>query len=230
MKPHPVDAFTLIELLTVIVIIGILAAITIPVVGKVRDSARTAQCASNLRQLAIASLAYAGDNKDCIVPWRVNNTSPYWTTSLLPYISAKKPNSGEVDNTIFLCPVEKPNKATPPATFYVEDRVRIRYSINLHITDGGGNWERVGAKYSQIEYPSKTYLFIDLFGAGGGGRWLNDALVYPHREKVNVAFVDGHIAAKNKTRMDYYSGDTNHVFWRGFQWPGRTLTLDEPSS
>ena len=36
--------FTLIELLTVIAIIGVLAAIIIPTVGKVRQSAKSAQC------------------------------------------------------------------------------------------------------------------------------------------------------------------------------------------
>ena len=42
--------FTLIELLTVIAIIGILAAIIIPVASKVRQTAKNAECASNLRQ------------------------------------------------------------------------------------------------------------------------------------------------------------------------------------
>jgi prepilin-type N-terminal cleavage/methylation domain-containing protein len=56
-------AFTLIELLTVIAIIGILAAILIPVVGKVRATARAAVGVGNIRQLVMATLAYAGDNR-----------------------------------------------------------------------------------------------------------------------------------------------------------------------
>jgi prepilin-type N-terminal cleavage/methylation domain-containing protein/prepilin-type processing-associated H-X9-DG protein len=55
--------FTLIELLTVIAIIGILAAIFIPVVGKVRDTARGAQCSSNLRQLAQGVVLISSESK-----------------------------------------------------------------------------------------------------------------------------------------------------------------------
>ena len=55
-------AFTLIELLTVIAIIGILAAILIPTLSAVRDQARRAQCGSNLRQIALACIAYETDN------------------------------------------------------------------------------------------------------------------------------------------------------------------------
>ncbi|MDR1280128.1 MAG: prepilin-type N-terminal cleavage/methylation domain-containing protein, partial [Opitutaceae bacterium] len=43
------SAFTLVELLAVLAIIGILSAIIIPTVSKVRESARNAQCISNLR-------------------------------------------------------------------------------------------------------------------------------------------------------------------------------------
>jgi prepilin-type N-terminal cleavage/methylation domain-containing protein len=56
-------AFTLVELLTVIAIIGILADILIPVTGKMRSAAAKAACTSNLRQLAIASLGFAVDHK-----------------------------------------------------------------------------------------------------------------------------------------------------------------------
>ncbi len=55
------SAFTLIELLTVIGIIGILAAILFPVLGTARASADQAKCTSNLRQLQCANVLYASD-------------------------------------------------------------------------------------------------------------------------------------------------------------------------
>lgn len=58
------SGFTLVELLTVIAIIAILAAIIIPVTGKVREKARGAQCVSNLREIGRAMLLYAGENKN----------------------------------------------------------------------------------------------------------------------------------------------------------------------
>ncbi len=56
-------AFTLIELLTVIAIIGILAAIIIPTVGNVRKSAKSAQAISNVKQVGLANLLFAQENK-----------------------------------------------------------------------------------------------------------------------------------------------------------------------
>jgi prepilin-type N-terminal cleavage/methylation domain-containing protein/prepilin-type processing-associated H-X9-DG protein len=55
-------AFTLIEMLVVIAIIAIIATLLFPVLGKARESGRNAQCASNLRQLQLASINYATDN------------------------------------------------------------------------------------------------------------------------------------------------------------------------
>ncbi len=58
-----VAAFTLTELLTVIAIIGVLAAILIPVTMRMREGAQKATCMSNLRQLGLAIGNYTADNR-----------------------------------------------------------------------------------------------------------------------------------------------------------------------
>ena len=62
-----VTAFTLIELLVVIAIIAILAAILFPVFAQAREKARTASCASNLKQMGAAILMYAQDYDETFI-------------------------------------------------------------------------------------------------------------------------------------------------------------------
>lgn len=59
--------FSLIELLTVVVVIAILMSLLLPSLGKARESARRVQCQSNLRQITIALMAYAGEH-DGLMP------------------------------------------------------------------------------------------------------------------------------------------------------------------
>ena len=94
-------AFTLIELLVVIAIIAILAAILFPVFAQAKNAAKGAQSLSNIKQLATASLIYAGDADDLFVAQYANiPTGDGWQCSWimlsLPYIKSygifKDPN------------------------------------------------------------------------------------------------------------------------------------------
>ncbi len=91
--------FTLIELLTVIAIIGILAAIILPTVGRVRKQAQQAKAMSNLRQLVLAHINHASDNKDTFPPVYDSTATPpqltSWQTPLAPYVAYKIGTTGD---------------------------------------------------------------------------------------------------------------------------------------
>jgi prepilin-type N-terminal cleavage/methylation domain-containing protein/prepilin-type processing-associated H-X9-DG protein len=90
MKTKP-QAFTLIELLTVIAVIGVLAAILIPAVSKVRHRAQTTEAISNLRQIGAAALLYANDHQGK-VPGLGNDTTTNGmgaAGALFPYLESR---------------------------------------------------------------------------------------------------------------------------------------------
>ncbi len=61
-------AFTLVEMLVVIGIVGILSALLLPALTASREQARAAKCMANLRQIGIGLTMYSGTHSDYIVP------------------------------------------------------------------------------------------------------------------------------------------------------------------
>jgi prepilin-type N-terminal cleavage/methylation domain-containing protein/prepilin-type processing-associated H-X9-DG protein len=105
-------AFTLIELLVVIAIIAILAAILFPVFAQAKAAAKQSANVSNLKQLSMAGIMYAGDWDDNSptnnnVVWNGINVSAgsyYWMFFFAPYIKGMPGNWSKSKEGIFVSP------------------------------------------------------------------------------------------------------------------------------
>lgn len=71
--------FTLIELLIVIAVIVILAALLLPALNRARETAKTIKCTSNLKQLGTMLVMYMNSNNDCFPPnrWRTSSSKGF---------------------------------------------------------------------------------------------------------------------------------------------------------
>lgn len=72
--------FSLIELLVVVAIVAALAALLMPVLGTVRDAARSALCQGKLRQFGLAFCAYIDESEGVFPNWR-------WQEGIHQYIN-----------------------------------------------------------------------------------------------------------------------------------------------
>jgi prepilin-type N-terminal cleavage/methylation domain-containing protein/prepilin-type processing-associated H-X9-DG protein len=194
--------FTLIELLVVIAILGILIAIILPVMGRIREGARRAQCANNLRQHGIAWHLYLNDHDD-----KFPSEGGPSDVECLPYTFGGKPRAAgmvrplnrylDIDSItspnleVFQCPDDKKPLKGIPGMKTVFNKQGTSYKANWTIISFTGS--RIERPLSTITYPlSKVWMerCDEECNPGHGGGVYNKDVEHP----VMVLFVDGHVA------------------------------------
>jgi prepilin-type N-terminal cleavage/methylation domain-containing protein/prepilin-type processing-associated H-X9-DG protein len=216
--PHR-RAFTLIELLTVIAIIGVLAAILIPTIGKVRENARATQCVANLRTWGNATNLYLADNKGKLP---VSKFIQGATVDGTYYASLAQDVYFYV-NRYVVAPTHPCYKWGYNHTQLADFTCTTRTDAGNNLTWGayGFNGAASQMMLNSIPEPSRLVWATEAAGGSGGQRWIETGSLYPsatylggatikpHGTKNNILYLDGHVASlamKDVFKADFTRG------------------------
>ncbi len=223
--------FTLIELLTVIAIIGILAAIIIPVLGSVRDSARTAKCASHLRQIGQGIYNHAADNNgfgpaglngwEPGMPMGLNVTFHYKIWEYVGYTYAVYDSPGNFHRTtsetenVFHCPTSYGWGAdAPDDVFYGGSRSGFPYSYAMNALASPRSEVGAPVLLENIDAPSRTVVVAEMWDWRHTGGFASRGLL-PHNGAANFLFYDTHVERVARADIPLPQDRPREVFWWG---------------
>lgn len=205
--------FTLLDVLVVISIIAILAGLLLPTLSRAKASARSVQCKSNLRQLALAVRMYVDDTgfyPNFFGPNGLSDTN--WLERSAPYLGPLAALKGLIQ-----CPGER-NRDPVTSYGYNYKGIKPLYlagDVPIYGLGLGGESDLRGQIFSTPESavgaPSQMIALADGFYSTewqfiNPGSWIGVNLVgntadnerwakQRHGGKLNVSFCDGHVEA-----------------------------------
>ncbi len=198
--------FTLIEILVVLAIIILLAALLFPALARARENARRTSCMSNLKQIALSSNMYLQDNDRRYPPFpkpvEADDGTRGWAWELQAIVK---------NDAVFQCPSEK----------YSADETDSEGVLLGGFTDYWMNYHLEGLFEGKLQYTSS----IILFGEGKGdavsyslpyptyGNWEPEAeYAQRHFDGSNYAFADGHVKWLKPSQLSLTDNPTGTNF------------------
>lgn len=202
--------FTLVEMLVVIGIIAVLAAMLFPVFARAREKGRSTRCVANLRQIGMAWQMYADDH-DGMPPWAIDCADQYlpqiWShfpgfQALIPSM----PRHEEVlrpymhSRQIWQCPSDTGYDVLEDSGLPLDGRPTAydafgnSYMYQTIITF-------MQRPIEQLREPTKANVYFDGYGSWHGGRGFGD-------KRWNVYYADGHVKTAGRTQYDEGWSDT----------------------
>jgi len=214
---NPRSAFTLLELLVVVAIIAILAALLLPTLAAAKSKAKRVTCLNNLKQINLAVVLYAGDNQDTL-PAEPNTTfggvaTNIWALFYKPLVMkyAGLPGAPSPQDKVFECPADNfwysGTTYMSGSFFLASTNLYSSYEFNglggtadppPTLPDQTNSLGLFGWKLSAIHDSVRTVLVAD-FTASRPFSW-HDSLRLPdgqagiNNARNMVGFADGHVS------------------------------------
>lgn len=202
-------AFTLVELLVVVAIIAILAALLLVSVSSAKKGSLSAHCRNNLRQWGISSVAYAGDHDDAL-PFAYTRTANADNNNFHPLLSSylgkkKFEQATGYETGVARCPIRILEPVGP------HNQYRISYGMNMYNSEKPEEWDTNTVSFGSVPNPSHTLLMSELSWKYNHPPFVDyyeypplmDQIGFRHQERALILFMDTHIESRRKSATNF---------------------------